>query len=119
MNLSRAFSFMAKGFYNAAFQAALCAANLALLENLCELISPAQAFDQQSTKREARLQQPVILSLIQQLSQELNANTELKVRYLEEAVVNLDMTVPLTIEHSPQVVNSLGEAFVCLEEILA
>lgn len=102
--------YLKKGFYNSAFQSALCAANLSLLENLCELISPAQAFDQQITKKEAKLQQPVILSLIQQLSQDMNSNTDLKVRYLEEAIVNLDMTVPLTIEHSPQVINSLRKS---------
>jgi enhancer of mRNA-decapping protein 4 len=75
---------------------------LNLLENLCELVSPSQAFDPKS-----KLQQPVILSLIQQLSQDLNSNTELKIKYLEEAMVNLDLTVPLTIEHTPIVMNQL------------
>jgi len=91
-----------KGQINSAFQIALCAADLNLLENLCELVSPSQAFDPKS-----KLQQPVILSLIQQLSQDLNSNTELKIRYLEEAIVNLDLSVPLTIEHTPIVMNQL------------
>jgi len=91
-----------KGAINSAFQVALCAADLNLLENLCELVSPSQAFDPKS-----KLQQPVILSLIQQLSQDLNSNTELKIKYLEEAMVNLDLTVPLTIEHTPIVMNQL------------
>lgn len=91
-----------KGAINNAFQVALCAADLNLLENLCELVSPSQAFDAKS-----KLQQPVILSLIQQLSQDLNSNTELKLKYLEEAIVNLDLTVPLTIEHTPIVMNQL------------
>lgn len=98
-----------KGMLNSAFQQALCAADLNLLENLCDLVSPSQAFDPNCANPKAKLQQPVILSLIQQLSSDLNSNTDLKVRYLEEAIVNLDMTVPLTIEHSPQVVSTLGK----------
>lgn len=96
-----------KGQLNNAFQQALCAADLNLLENLCELVSPTQAFDPSNDNPKAKLQQPVILSLIQQLSQDLNSNTELKVKYLEEAIVNLDMTVALTVEHSPGVINTL------------
>jgi len=72
------------------------------LENLCELVSPSQAFDPKS-----KLQQPVILSLIQQLGQDLSSNTELKIKYLEDAMVNLDLTLPLTIEHTPIVMNQL------------
>ena len=97
--------FLKKGMLNNAFQTALCAADLNLLENLCELVSPSQAFDQTNSK--TKLQQPVILSLIQQLSQDLNSNTELKIKYLAEALVNLDLGVPLTVEHSPVVVNQL------------
>jgi len=68
-----------KGMLNAAFQQALCAADLNLLENLCDMVSPAQAFDPANISGKGKLQQPVILSLIQQLSQDLNSNTELKV----------------------------------------
>ena len=105
-----------KGSINQAFQVALCAADLNLLENLCELVSPLQAFAPSSSssssltndsKSSSKLQQPVILSLIQQLSQDLNSNTELKIKYLEEAIVNLDLTQPLTIEHTPIVMNQL------------
>ena len=99
--------FLKKGLLNNAFQQALCAADLNLLENLCELVPPSQAFDAANTNVKAKLQQPVILSLIQQLSQDLNSNTELKIKYLEEALVNLDLTVPLTIEHSPSVIITL------------
>ncbi len=99
-----------KGSINQAFQVALCAADLNLLENLCELVSPLQAFapsSSSSSSSSSKLQQPVILSLIQQLSQDLNSNTELKIKYLEEAIVNLDLTQPLTIEHTPIVMNQL------------
>ena len=98
-------AFLKKGLINSAFQTALCAADLNLLENVCELVNPSQAFDQSNPK--AKLQQPVILSLIQQLSQDLNSNTELKMKYLAEALVNLDLNIPLTIEHSPTVINQL------------
>ena len=79
-------------------------------------MSPLQAFAPSSSssssltndsKSSSKLQQPVILSLIQQLSQDLNSNTELKIKYLEEAIVNLDLTQPLTIEHTPIVMNQL------------
>ncbi len=98
-----------KGMLNAAFQQALCAADLNLLENLCDMVSPGQAFDPATVSGKGKLTQPVILSLIQQLSQDLNSNTELKVKYLEEAVVHLDMSVSLTVEHSPQVITTLVE----------
>ena len=109
-----------KGQYNSAFrhfgisafQTALCAADLQLLMNLCELVNPSLVFEQSInpiTKKPqpCQLQQPVILSLIQQLSQDLNSHTELKVRYLEEAIVNLDLANALTREHTPAVVNQL------------
>lgn len=98
-----------QGQLNVAFQKALCAADLTILENLCDIVSPSQAFDQLNTNPRMKLQQPVILSLIQQLSQELNQNTDVKVKYLEEAVVNLDLSVPLTMEHSPMVIGALSK----------
>ena len=104
-------NFVSKGQFNSAFQVALCASDLTLLTNLCELITPSQVFEQTtnnaSKRPQCQLQQPVILSLIQQLSQDLNSNTELKIKYLEEAVVNLDLLNPLTREHTPSVVHQL------------
>ena len=60
-----------------------------------------------SKKSACQLQQPVILSLIQQLSQDLSSNVELKLKYIEEAVLNLDMSVQLTREHTPAVISQL------------
>jgi enhancer of mRNA-decapping protein 4 len=100
-----------KGQLNSAFQMALCAADLNLLMNVCELVNPNQVFEQTlnsvTKKSQCQLQQPVILSLIQQLSQELNSHTDLKLKYLEEAIVNLDLNNPLTREHTPAVMGQL------------
>jgi len=74
-------------------------------------VNPTQVFEQtfnNATKKvQCPLQQPVILSLIQQLSQDLTTNVELKIKYLEEAVVNLDLTNGLTREHTPGVIGQL------------
>ncbi|CAF0712129.1 unnamed protein product [Brachionus calyciflorus] len=105
-------NFVQKGQLNSAFQVALCAADLNLLMNLCETVTPAQTFEvtvnNVTKKTQCQLQQPVILSLIQQLSQDLNTNTELKVKYLEEALLNLDLNNALTREHTPSVMNQLN-----------
>ena len=78
------------------------------------MVSPAQVFEVTTSsggasnkKPQCQLQQPVILSLIQQLSQELHLHTDLKVKYLEEALVNLDLSMPLTREHIPAVIGQL------------
>ena len=104
-------NFLQKNQFNSAFQVALCAADLQLLMNLCETVNPNQVFEQTtnnpSKKPQCQLQQPVILSLIQQLSQDLSQNLDLKMKYLEEAVINLDLANPLTKEHTPAVVGQL------------
>jgi len=53
---------------------ALSAANLELVMSLCEAVNPSQVFNQTPCP----LQQPVLLSLIQQLSADLENQTELK-----------------------------------------
>jgi enhancer of mRNA-decapping protein 4 len=98
--------------YNSAFQAALCASDLGLLMSLCELVNPGQVFEvntnNPSKKPQCQLQQPVILSLIQQLSSsDLASHTELKVKYIEEALVNLDISSQVTREHMPGVISQL------------
>lgn len=95
----RMLAYLQKGSYNDAFQTALCAADLSLLVQLCESVSPNQLFE----TKPCVLQQPVLMSLIQQLSTDLNTHTELKVKYLEEALMNLDQTNALTREHIPQI----------------
>ena len=80
--------------------------------NLCEQVTPSRVFEHTlnvATKKvQCQLQQPVILSLIQQLSQDLTNNVELKIKYLEEAIVNLDLASVLTREHTPSVLGQLA-----------
>ena len=64
------------GQYNQAFEYALSAADLNLVLYLCEHISPNELFNLQPFP----LQTPVLLSLIQQLSANLNNQQELKFR---------------------------------------
>ena len=58
---------------NLDFQA-LTASDLSLVVFACESVDPAQVFNQSPCP----LQQPVLLSLIQQLSADLGQNTTLK-----------------------------------------
>ncbi len=94
-----------QGELNNAFVHALCASDLNLLMSVCETVNPQQLFDQ----KPCPLQQQVLLSLIQQLSSELTLHTELKLKYLEEALMSLDQNSSLTREHSPQVINPLQQ----------
>ncbi|XP_064640360.1 enhancer of mRNA-decapping protein 4-like isoform X2 [Lineus longissimus] len=92
-----------QGQLNVAFQQALSASDLNLVMFVCDTVNPTQVFEQEPCP----LQQPVLLSLIQQLSADLGNHTELKHKYLEEAVMNLDTTNALTKEHMPNVLGSL------------
>ncbi|XP_025421939.1 enhancer of mRNA-decapping protein 4 [Sipha flava] len=67
-----------------AFEKALNASNLDLVIFVCEKVLPEELF------QTPLLKTPVILSLIQQLSSDLKNNTELKQKYLDAAVSNLD-----------------------------
>ncbi|XP_014769268.1 enhancer of mRNA-decapping protein 4 isoform X2 [Octopus bimaculoides] len=92
-----------QGQINAAFQQALSAANLELVILTCEKANPDQVFGQIPFP----LQQPVLLSLIQQLSADIETHTLLKQKYLEEAIVSLDTTNPITHEHKRSVLSGL------------
>ncbi|XP_077982261.1 enhancer of mRNA-decapping protein 4-like [Glandiceps talaboti] len=92
-----------QGHYNHAFQTALSASDLNLVVFVCQSIQPQQVFGVSPCP----LAQPVILSLIQQLSADLESDTELKHRYLQEAVMNLETTDPVTREHVPGVIMGL------------
>nr|CAD7426114.1 unnamed protein product [Timema monikensis] len=94
---------IAQGQINTAFQQALSASDLALVVFVCEKVNPQQVFNQSPCP----LQQPVLLSLIQQLSADMSNQTEIKFKYLEEAVMNLDKTNHVTREHMPTVLKNL------------
>lgn len=88
-----------QGQLNQAFQQALSATDLNLVLYVCETIDSQQVFGQHPCP----LSQPVLLSLIQQLSSNLSTRSELKISYLEDAVINLDHNDPLTRDHMASV----------------
>lgn len=78
-------SLLQRGQLNAAFQQALSASDLGLVVLVCEKTEPSRVFSCTGAQGQAArciLQQPVILSLVQQLSADLGHRTELKHRYL-------------------------------------
>ena len=70
-----------RGDVNAAFQQALSASNLSLVVLVCESTDPSRVFSGHGSR--CVLEQPVLLSLIQQLSANLGHRTELKHRYIK------------------------------------
>ncbi|MEQ2231630.1 enhancer of mRNA decapping 4 [Ilyodon furcidens] len=91
--------FLQQGQLNQAFQQALSATDLNLVLYVCETIDSQQVFGQTPCP----LSQPVLLSLIQQLSSNLATRSELKISYLEDALMNLDHSDPLTRDHMSSV----------------
>ena len=107
---ARVLSLLQRGQLNAAFQQALSASDLGLVVLVCEKTEPTRVFPSvgpQGQNSRCILQQPVILSLVQQLSADLGHRTELKHRWLEEAILNLDPNDPVTREHMGTVLMTL------------
>ncbi|KAJ8686594.1 hypothetical protein QAD02_022388 [Eretmocerus hayati] len=107
---ARVMSLLQRGQLNAAFQQALSASDLGLVVLVCESTDPARVFSCSMGPGQGSrcvLQQPVLLSLVQQLSANLGHRTELKHRWLEEAVISLDPSDPVTQEHMVNVLLSL------------
>lgn len=102
MQVAQIQSLIASGDVNGAFQQALSASDLALVVMACRAAEPAQVFGPP-----CKLKQHVLLSLVQQLAADMARDTPLKHRYLEEAVMNLDTSNPVTREHLPAVVREL------------
>lgn len=94
-----------QGQLNQAFQQALTASDLNLVLYVCETVDSHLVFGQHPCP----LTQPVLLSLIQQLSTDLNSRTELKLSYLEDAVMNLDHTDPVARDHMGSVLNQVRQ----------
>ncbi|KAK7891955.1 hypothetical protein WMY93_023918 [Mugilogobius chulae] len=92
-----------QGQLNQAFQQALSATDLNLVLYVCETVDSQQVFGQHPCP----LSQPVLLSLIQQLSSNLSTRSELKISYLEDAVMNLDHSDPLTRDHMASVLTQV------------
>ncbi|XP_069596225.1 enhancer of mRNA-decapping protein 4 isoform X2 [Ranitomeya imitator] len=94
-----------QGHLNQAFQQALTASDLNLILYVCETVDLQQVFGQHPCP----LTQPVLLSLIQQLSFDLCTRTELKLNYLEEAVMHLDHSDSVTRDHMGSIINQVRQ----------
>ncbi|XP_041454120.1 enhancer of mRNA-decapping protein 4-like isoform X1 [Lytechinus variegatus] len=88
---------------NAAFQHALNASDLRVVVFTCNEVTPDTIF----TDDGCLLEQPVLLSLIQQLSQDLGSQTKIKCTYIDEALLAVDTTFPVTREHLSGIITEL------------
>ncbi|XP_055378582.1 enhancer of mRNA-decapping protein 4 homolog [Condylostylus longicornis] len=88
---------------NSAFNQALLANDLSLVEYTLEKADYKAVF----TSQGCCLEQTVLLSLIQQVSADMSNHNELKQKYLAEAILNLNLSDPITKEHAPKVMKEL------------
>ncbi|RZF47699.1 hypothetical protein LSTR_LSTR014516 [Laodelphax striatellus] len=82
---------------------ALAFGNLNLVVAVCEKVDPNRIFK----TKPCLLSQNILLCLIQQLSSDLTTHTELKRKYLEEAVISLDFKSETTREYAPEILIKL------------
>lgn len=92
---------MNQGQINKAFHQALLANDLHLVEYALERADYNQVFNP------CPLEQTVLLSLIQQISADMSNHTDLKQKYLSDAIINLNLRDPITKEHAPKVLKEL------------
>lgn len=95
-------SLLSSGDVNGAFQLALSAADLTVVMCACRGAAPGTVFGPPCV-----LRPHVVLSLIQQLAADMTHDTQLKHRYLEEAILSLDISNPVTREHLPAILREL------------
>ncbi|XP_013147080.1 PREDICTED: enhancer of mRNA-decapping protein 4-like [Papilio polytes] len=93
---------MRAGRVNSAFEQALSAGELALVVAACRAAEPARVFAPRCC-----LLQPTLLSLAQQLATDMVHDTQLKCRYLEDAIINLNPLDAVTRSHLPVVVREV------------
>lgn len=96
--------------FDAAFNTALSKTKLEVVVWLCSHVEPGTIFH--STP--IRISQPVLLSLVQQLSFELSKDTALKLSWLKLAVLHVDTQNSRYRQHVPKVMQQLQQS---LEEI--
>lgn len=87
-----------QGKVDMAIDQVLSASDLRLLVYLCEKLDPETIFAEPCT-----LQQHILLSFIQQLSADLNIQTDLKHRFIEGAVMCLDKKHPVCEKNFPKI----------------
>lgn len=90
-----------QGQINKAFHQALLANDLHLVEYALERADYNLVFNP------CPLEQTVLLSLIQQISADMSNHSELKQKYLSDAIINMNMRDPITKEHAPKVLKEL------------
>lgn len=86
---------------NKAFHQALLANDLNLVEFTIERA------DFKSVFSPCPLEQTVLLSLIQQITADMNHHSEIKQKYLSEAILNLNFRDPITSEHAPKIMKEI------------
>ena len=99
---------IAQGNYKDAFSKALGAQDLDVVMRLCKKVDATYLFSDESEP----LTEPVILSLIAQLTTDLKDDTDFKIAYLQEATMKINSQDPQTREFIPMVLNPLHEALV-------
>ncbi|XP_040563516.1 enhancer of mRNA-decapping protein 4 homolog [Lepeophtheirus salmonis] len=76
--------------FNDAFKMALSSNSLPIAVTTCQMVDPAEIFGEEKCP----LEQSVILALIQHCATDLEEHTALKMKYLEEAIMNVDPNYP-------------------------
>lgn len=89
--------------FQVALSAAAAASDTALVLYVCERVPVQDVFGEGA----CILPQHVLLSLMQQLGADLTQHTDLKHRYLEESLLNLDLKSAVVKEHGPTVLRDL------------
>lgn len=95
--------FLASGQTNKAFHKALLSNDLTLVDYTLEKAEYKQVFNP------CQLEQTVLLSLVQQISADMSNHSELKNKYLSDAIVSLNFSDPITKEHAPKVLRELTQ----------
>ncbi|CAH1183660.1 unnamed protein product [Phaedon cochleariae] len=93
---------LSKGDFDEAFQLALSAENLSYVIYVCERVDVQTLFGE-----ECVLQQSCLLALIQQLSMDLNKNTELKLSFIRAAFLALAPNCVTSKHFIPKVLKEL------------
>ncbi|CAG8682941.1 6683_t:CDS:2, partial [Ambispora leptoticha] len=87
------------GDYEEAFLKALASSDLTIILRLCHKVSPKNVF----FPSRPLLSQPVILSLIHQLTIDLSKYTDLKFAWIEEALLHVNPKDTTISSHCPRI----------------
>lgn len=103
---------LASGQLNRAFEVALSTSDLSVVTFVCQQVTPDEVFSSASCP----LTQPVLLSLIQQLSVNLSDNLDLKIGYLESSILALDPNSDTAKNYMTPVLSGLSKGLAALEK---